>query len=123
MTLLSNFKPKGDGQLARWAREVRRILLASEGGISWADNIGATVTFQGEGLRLGSSLVTDDVAFRLTRPPAHVFVLNATPATGGYSWTGNAMLWKWENGTLTVGKIEGLTNGVTYTVTLGVMWE
>ena len=115
MTRLADYRPS-DGRLARFCREVRRALTAAEGGLSWADNIGPTVTYDAVG---GETLKTVAVSDQ----PYSVWVIRAAAKTGTEIVTGASVKWAWENGALTIGSITGLTVAVPYSITLGIMTE
>lgn len=123
MSLLSNFKPKESG-LSKWVREVRRVLLASEGGLSWADNIGPVLAFKETGANLNTADEVQEIPLDLPKPPAAVFVLKAQIAEGADGcFSGNTIAWTWANGKLRVVQITGLDTSFSYDVTLGVMTE
>ena len=112
MSLLSSFSaPPG---LTRFVREVRAILLANEGGIRWADNVGPTVTYKA----LGNT--TTRVRSGVKRRPLAVLLL-AAKAPSGFTNTGGQLGWEWLDGDLSVTTPTGLSGSVEYEITLGLL--
>lgn len=115
MTKIATYNPS-DSWLARFVRDVRRVLTAAEGGLSWEDNVGPVVTYTA----LGNAT---DQAVRLDERPRSVWLVRAVPTTGTGTVTGGAVSWSWSGGTLTVASVSDLDASTTYAVTLGTMTE